>query len=562
MPWHLSDRIISREQAAILQRGLRTSRGHIAAFVAITLLASITSIAGPLIFVRAVSDITRPTAQLFGYFVVFAAATAASRFLQDAKTVLMNRVQQDVGYVTSDELLGKVMNADGSVFTRANAAKISALVQSFGQSNKIYIQMFMMVVLASVSDVAVSMIVISRSIDPIVAVFVLGYGAATVWLTLRGNKVTDKYLREAQRKTNDNANLLGNVVAAIVSIRIYQGQSWIAALNRRNYDDARTNWNAFYGRRVIYGGLQGLLVMVQYCGAFGALLLLHRGGYDLAQILLLVLVLAQLNRPFELVGTSLRDFAQAKAMAAPVLELFGDPPAIVSAGPSVNTAPAVFTQAPVFGIENLTTGYGSDGPAVLDRLNASFAPGSLNFIIGPSGVGKSTLMNVLLRLNTSYTGTVRIDGQALDTFDDDTYWAGVGYVPQEPMMMNVSIRENVLLGREFTDREIVDTLTKVGLSHKLDQFPDGLDHTIGEGGRLLSGGEKQRLSIARALIARPRILFLDEASSALDSDTEEKILASLRALAEDTTIIAITHRTETITTADNVVDLTPAAIRA
>ncbi|QVI19907.1 ABC transporter ATP-binding protein [Nocardia tengchongensis] len=108
-------------------------------------------------------------------------------------------------------------------------------------------------------------------------------------------------------------------------------------------------------------------------------------------------------------------------------------------------------------------------------------------------------------------------------------------MPQEPMMMNVSIRENVLLGREFTDPEIIDTLTKVGLGHKLDQYPDGLYHKIGEGGRLLSGGEKQRLSLARALIAAPRILLLDEASSALDSDTETKILTSLRALADETT---------------------------
>ncbi|MFE3760115.1 ATP-binding cassette domain-containing protein [Nocardia tengchongensis] len=215
----------------------------------------------------------------------------------------------------------------------------------------------------------------------------------------------------------------------------------------------------------------------------------------------------------------------------------------------------MFTRAPVFDIENLTTRYSSDGPAVLDRLNASFTPGALNFIIGPSGVGKSTLMNILLRLNTTYTGTVRIDGQNLDTFDDDTYWSGVGYVPQEPMMMNVPIRENVPLGREFTDTEIVDTLTKVGLGHKLDQYPDGLDHTIGEGGCLLSGGEKQRLSLARALIAASRILLLD------DSDTETKILTTLRALADETTIIAITHRTDTITPADNMIDLTPAAIR-
>ncbi|WP_433724460.1 ATP-binding cassette domain-containing protein [Nocardia sp. CA-129566] len=562
MPWQRPDRIISRDQAAILRQGLRNSRKQIAVFVAITLLASISAIAGPLIFVRAVSNIAQPTAELFGYFVMFAAATAAARFLQDAKTVLMNRVQQDVGNVASDELLAKIMNADGSVFAQANAAKISALVQSFNLSNKIYIQMFMMVILGAASDVAISMAVISHSINTVVAVFVLVYGTATVWLTLRSNNVTDKYLRVAQRKTNDNANLLGNVVANIISIRVYRGQSWIADINRRNYDDARTNWNAFYSRRVIYGGFQGLLVMVQYCGAFAALLLLHHDGYDLAQILLLVLVLAQLNRPFELVGTSLRDFAQAKAIAEPMLDLLKDQPTSLASGPTTNNTPATLTRAPVFDIEALTQRYTPGGLPVLDSLNTCFTPGALNFIIGPSGVGKSTLMNILLRLNTTYTGDVRVNGQPLDTFDDHTYWSAVGYVPQEPMMMNLPIRENILLGREFADDEIIDTLSEVGLANKLDQLPDGIDTCIGEGGRLLSGGEKQRLSIARALIAKPSILFLDEASSALDSDTETAILNLLRALAADTTIIAITHRTDTIATSDNVLDLTPTAVHA
>ncbi|GAB2669381.1 hypothetical protein GCM10027088_55010 [Nocardia goodfellowii] len=550
------DMIIDRTQSSMLLRGVRASAWHVGLFVVVAVAASLCVVAGPLIFVHAVTGAGRSTAELFGYFALFAATLAGARLLQDAKTVLTNRVQQDVGYIASDELLGRVMRAGGALFVDTNAAKIAALVQSFNQSNKIYVQMFMMVIVGGICDVVVSMIVIVRNINILVAAFVVVYGGLTVWITLRGNKVTEKYLRTAQRKTNDNANLLGNVVANIISIRVYRGQRWIADINRRNYSESRTNWNAFYSRRIGYGGLQALLVFTQYCGAFGVLLWIYDSGADLAQLLLLTLVLAQLNRPFELIGTSLRDFAVAKSMAEPAIELFdAHAPANPRYEQVAEPETSVLKRAPIIEIEELTYRYQASGPAVLNRVNAQFSPGRLNFIIGPSGVGKSTLMGILLRLNSGYAGAVRVDDRSLDAFDDDTYWAAVGYVPQEPMLMNLSIRENVLLGRDFSDDEVRATLARVGLEHKVSQLPDGLDYRIGEGGRMLSGGERQRLSIARALIARPRILLLDEASSALDSTTEAAIRTTLRALTADTTVIAITHRTDTIGDSDEVLDL-------
>jgi ABC-type multidrug transport system fused ATPase/permease subunit len=513
------------------------------------------SVAGPLIIVHIISDINRPARVLFLFFLFFAIVIAAVRILQDFKTVLMNRIEKGVCYLANDELLQRIMTADGSLFLRANAGRISALVQNFNQSNKIYIQMFMMAITGSVADVAISMTVIGRQIHWLVAVFVLTYGILTIWITLRNNKQTEKYLKVANGRASENANLLGNIVSNIISIRLYQGQSWVSEINRRNNAESCGNWNAFYARKLGYSGIQGLLVLLQYCGAFGALLFLYRETRELSQLLLLVLVLGQLNRPFEVIGTSLRDFAVAKSMAEPMIDLLNDHPPVTRNCTELVEAYTDPDRPPVIEIESLTQGYSDSAPPILDGITAVFVPGCLNFIVGPSGVGKSTLMSILLGLNTKYSGKVCIDNIPLSNFDVATYWSRVGYVPQEPMMMNLSIRENILLGRKYSEDALLDVLDRVGLSSKITNLPNGVDHIIGEGGRLLSAGERQRLSIARALIGQPLILLLDEASSALDGATEAAIIATLRNLAENMTIIAITHRTETISDADHVLEL-------
>ncbi|RUT80333.1 ATP-binding cassette domain-containing protein, partial [Mesorhizobium sp. M7A.T.Ca.US.000.02.2.1] len=184
-----------------------------------------------------------------------------------------------------------------------------------------------------------------------------------------------------------------------------------------------------------------------------------------------------------------------------------------------------------------------------------FAPGRLNFIVGPSGSGKSSLLQILLGINGAYTGAVRVAGLDHGSLDGDAYLGAVGYVPQEPMLMNLSIRDNVLFGRSYPDADVAAVLDAVQLTAKLASLPEGLDFVIGERGQLLSGGERQRLAIARALIGKPQILVLDEASSALDEQTERGIFASLRRLAGTATVVAVTHRLGVIDPSDQVLDL-------
>jgi ABC-type multidrug transport system fused ATPase/permease subunit len=153
-----NSKFISPMQALLLKRGFLVTWRDGMAVTCFTLLSSVLSVAGPLIIVHIVSDINRPAGVLFLFFLLFAIVIAAVRILQDFKTVLMNRIEKGVKYLPNDELLQRVMTADGSLFLKANAGKISALLQNFNQSNKIYIQMFMVAIAGSVTDVAVSML--------------------------------------------------------------------------------------------------------------------------------------------------------------------------------------------------------------------------------------------------------------------------------------------------------------------------------------------------------------------------------------------------------------------
>jgi ATP-binding cassette, subfamily B, bacterial len=548
------DAMLPPVQRDVLGACIGRSRAVVALFLLATIASSAATVGGPLIFAHALKHVGRATPmQLIAYFVAFAATVAATRLLQDVKLVLMNRLEQAVRTETNKDVLAHLLRARSSIFIENNAARISTFVQNLHMSNKIYVQMFMMVLLSGAADILLSFGAIAGYVNWPVALFVVIYGAASVWLTLRSNDATTAYQERAHASTVDGANLLGNVVSNVVTIRIFRAQKWVSALYDRYSRDAAGQWNRFYGVRLRYALVQAALVLVQYASIFAMLVWTLKSDEMLNQIVMVSMILIQLNRPFELIGMSLRDFVVAHGLAQPLQKaLDRHRQAHRTGSASLPAGPARIELA------RLGFAYSPQAAPVLTEVSAGFGPGALNFIVGPSGAGKSSILQILLRLNEDYQGSVRVAGIELTAIDADAYLAAVGYVPQEPMLMNLSIRENVLFGRDHADRDVHAVLEAVRLADKLKSLPQGLDYVIGERGQLLSGGERQRLSIARALIGNPRILLLDEASSALDEDTERSIFAALRGIAQSTTIIAVTHRLGVIQPGDRVLDLAPA----
>ena len=197
---------------------------------------------------------------------------------------------------------------------------------------------------------------------------------------------------------------------------------------------------------------------------------------------------------------------------------------------------------------------GADRPA-LNEINLTLDEGAFIAIVGPSGAGKTTLVDILLGVLEPDSGSVLISNQKPSSAM--ALWPGaVGYVPQDVLIVSGSLRENVVLGYPVEDKfeqEIVEALEIASLGDYLKNSEDGIDHQVGERGSRLSGGQRQRLGIARALYTKPRILVLDEATSSLDGASESEITDTIKNMRGKTTVITIAHRLSTVREADSLI---------
>ena len=195
------------------------------------------------------------------------------------------------------------------------------------------------------------------------------------------------------------------------------------------------------------------------------------------------------------------------------------------------------------------------GRTVLHGLNLEIAAGSFVGIVGHTGSGKSTLLSLLLRFYEAPPGTLAIDGQSITSIGDEAFRRAVGLVPQEPFLLAASAAENIAMGRDLSQAQIEAAARAAHADGFIRRLEQGYDTPLGEGGARLSVGEKQLIAIARALAGQPRILFLDEATSHIDSETEAVVQQALAALRGRVTVVAIAHRLSTIRDADEIVVL-------
>lgn len=206
-------------------------------------------------------------------------------------------------------------------------------------------------------------------------------------------------------------------------------------------------------------------------------------------------------------------------------------------------------------IEGLSFGYDPVRP-VLHDLSVDMPAGSFVGIVGHTGSGKSTLLSLLLRFYTAQQGRITVDGQPLAAVPDAAFRDAVGLVPQEPYLMSASVHDNIAMGRPGITEAEVQAAARAAHAHDfIAALPQGYETKLGEGGARVSTGQKQLLAMARALAGAPRILFLDEATSNIDSATEQRVGEALAALHGRVTVVAIAHRLSTIRAADQILVL-------
>jgi ATP-binding cassette, subfamily B, heavy metal transporter len=218
-------------------------------------------------------------------------------------------------------------------------------------------------------------------------------------------------------------------------------------------------------------------------------------------------------------------------------------------------APPLRVEHGAVAFENVEFGYDHRRP-ILKGVSFSVPPGKTVAIVGPSGAGKSTISRLLFRFYDVNGGRITIDGQDIRTVQQQTLRAAIGIVPQDTVLFNDTIYYNISYGRPDATKEEVEQAARMARIHEFVLgLPDGYNAMVGERGLKLSGGEKQRVAIARTILKHPAILLFDEATSALDSQTEKEIQKSLQEVSADRTTLIIAHRLSTVIHADEIIVL-------
>ncbi len=232
---------------------------------------------------------------------------------------------------------------------------------------------------------------------------------------------------------------------------------------------------------------------------------------------------------------------------------------ILEAEPEIADAPDARDLAEVRGeveFRDVTFRYEEELDPALADVNILVRPGEALGILGRTGSGKSTVMNLLLRIYEATEGQVLIDGHDVKDLTLTTLRRAIGYVPQDTFLFSDTVRENIRFGApDASDEAVADAARIAGISEEIDAFPKGMDTLVGERGVTLSGGQKQRIAIARALLTRPAIVVLDDALSSVDTATEERIQQELEGALRGRTSIIVSHRISSIKHADQIVVL-------
>lgn len=276
-----------------------------------------------------------------------------------------------------------------------------------------------------------------------------------------------------------------------------------------------------------------------------------QGRFTTGDLVFVNTYLVQLFRPLDLLGMVYRTIRQGLIDMAAMFTLI-DTEAEVKDAPG---APALVVRRPTITFDHVVFGYEPDR-TILHGLTFEVPAGSRTAIVGPSGAGKSTLARLLFRFYDPQAGRILVGGEDIAKVTQESLRAAIGIVPQDSVLFNDTIGYNIAYGRSGANHDEIQRAARdAAILPLIERLPQGFETEVGERGLKLSGGEKQRVAIARTLVKNPPILLLDEATSALDSRTEQDILTTLRRVSRNRTTLAIAHRLSTIADADRILVL-------
>lgn len=542
----------------ILHAYWRSDRCMLLVVSMVALLSSASSVAAPYVFSRVIDrlpqggDMSALAWGFAGYAVLLGVASALQRMVQ----YLSFMTAENLGFIAATRFFDRILTKTAAFFLEHNPVEIQNAGARGRSALTRLVQLGIVVFIPATTQLLLSLATLGVLVNIEIAAIVVGYGAAAIALTWISTVRTRVFLDRAVEAGQENARFLGNVINAMETLRHFGSHSWLSQRFTITVQEVRDNWRAYVVQRVGYVAVLGLGVALQFSVTLFLLIPEYRAGaVTIGDMVLFNTLLLQLNMPFETVARAIDDVARSRADLIPLARVWAAPEAR-----RVSHARDFTPSAGRMSFEDIGYAYGNDRG--ITNVSFTATRGGITFLVGDTGSGKSTVFKLALKTMDPDSGRILVDGIDLADIDRADWYAAVAVVPQDVMLLNESLADNILLGRRRDEARLRGASEKAAILPFIEALPQGFDTSVGERGLKLSGGERQRIAVARALYGSPAILLLDEASSALDERTERDIMDHIRALAKDVTVLAITHRRGIISTTDVVVDLTDCSLSA
>ena len=549
---------VKRMGSVLWRPEMKKWRFRIAAALGLTVLAKAFSVGAPVLMGEGINAITENAGgtaiglSFVGFFLLFGAARFLSNGLPQVRDAFFTRVTRDANRIVAVEAFSHAQSQSLQFHLTRRAGALNRIIERGAAALE-----FMLRFLAFNIGPTIIELIFAAVVMALLYSWALGAAALATVLVYAGFTVVVTEWRNKLRRAMNEADTELRAIS-MDTLTNFETVKAFAAENREaeRFDKATQVYADKYVRSMqsmnfLNAGqefiMTGGLVAVAIIAGVGAV----NGQLKAGDITAVILMLTNIYRPLNILGFAWREIKQG---AVDIEKLFD----LLDMSPEIEDAPGAKSLASSGGaIAFRNVSFTHDGrDNGLQDVSFDVDGGQFVGLVGPSGAGKSTILKLLFRFYDPAEGRVAIDGVNIRDVTQSSLRRAMGLVPQEVVLFNDTLRFNLAYARpDATDQEIMAAAARAQLSDFIDRLPQGLDTRVGERGLKLSGGEKQRVGVARAILLDPPILILDEATSSLDSETEKEVQAALQEAARGRTTIAVAHRLSTIAAADNIIVL-------
>ncbi|WP_425505185.1 ABCB family ABC transporter ATP-binding protein/permease [Sphingorhabdus lacus] len=488
--------------------------------------------------------------------IALVAAYAGARFsgvlFDNLRNVVFERVGQDATRRLAENVFGHLHNLSMRFHMNRRTGAVTKVIERGTKS----IDIMLYFLLFNIAPTLLELILVS-------AYFQIEFGwglVAATWVMVVAYISFTAVITNWRNKLREEMNELDTqtVAKSVDSLLNYETVKYFNAEKREaaRYNQVVSQWadaavKSENSLAILNIG-QSLITNLMMAGAMGYVVWgWSQGQFTTGHVVTVNTLLAQLFRPLDMLGMVYRTIRQGLTDMAAMFDLIDTAPEIVDAP----GAPSLVIRGGALAFENVQFGYEANRP-ILKGVSFEIPPGGRLAVVGPSGAGKSTIARLIYRFYDVTGGRITIDGQDIRQITQSSLRSQIGIVPQDTVLFNDTIGYNIGYGREGADQPAIEEAARGAAIHSfINSLPEGYEAKVGERGLKLSGGEKQRVAIARTLLKNPPILILDEATSALDSRTEAEIQSTLDRISVRRTTIIIAHRLSTIVDADRILVL-------